>query len=196
MLDQLAAWQTLQPHSQTTDSLNNNCICISTLGATVMIWEKFYVEIQGVRWPPLPLPGGAHFNRDFHVFHKTSTPWIDATGWNLHNRRDSCLKSNMFDSSNTVGISVGADRTRTSGQRSPVAHRLHARRDRRRLAAQSTIAPTIASCYEVTLRYASGKDRSSGRCVTLLSLGVIMQWFDGCLRSICTCCRQLGLVSQ
>ena len=25
------------------------CICISTLGATVMIWEKFYVEIQGVR---------------------------------------------------------------------------------------------------------------------------------------------------
>ena len=24
------------------------CICISTLGATVMIWEKF-VEIQGVR---------------------------------------------------------------------------------------------------------------------------------------------------
>ena len=24
------------------------CICISTLGATVMIWEKFYVEIQGV----------------------------------------------------------------------------------------------------------------------------------------------------
>jgi len=23
------------------------CICISTLGATVMIWEKFYVEIQG-----------------------------------------------------------------------------------------------------------------------------------------------------
>ena len=32
-----------------TDSLNNNCICISTLGATVMIWEKFYVEIQGGR---------------------------------------------------------------------------------------------------------------------------------------------------
>ena len=22
------------------------CICISTLGATVMIWEKFYVDIQ------------------------------------------------------------------------------------------------------------------------------------------------------
>jgi len=43
-----------------TDSLNNNCICISTLGATVMIWEKSYVEIHGVRWPPLPLPGGAH----------------------------------------------------------------------------------------------------------------------------------------
>jgi len=30
-----------------TDSLNNNCICISTLGATVLTWEKFYVEIQG-----------------------------------------------------------------------------------------------------------------------------------------------------
>ena len=25
-----------------------------------MIWEKLYVEIQGVTWPPLPLPGGAH----------------------------------------------------------------------------------------------------------------------------------------
>ena len=30
-----------------TDSVNNNSICISTVGATVMIWEKFYVEIQG-----------------------------------------------------------------------------------------------------------------------------------------------------
>jgi len=25
------------------------CICISTPRATVMLWEKFYVEIQGVR---------------------------------------------------------------------------------------------------------------------------------------------------
>jgi len=30
-----------------TDSLNNNCICLSALRAAVMIWEKFYVEIQG-----------------------------------------------------------------------------------------------------------------------------------------------------
>jgi len=29
------------------------CICISTLGATVMIWEKFYVEIQGGHVTPL-----------------------------------------------------------------------------------------------------------------------------------------------
>jgi len=43
-----------------TDSLNNNCICISTVGATVMIWEKFYVEIQGGQVTPLPLPEGAH----------------------------------------------------------------------------------------------------------------------------------------
>jgi len=27
----------------------NNCICISTLAATVIIREKIYVEIQGVR---------------------------------------------------------------------------------------------------------------------------------------------------
>jgi len=59
MLDQLAAFQTLQPHSQNdTDSLNDNCICISTLGATVMIREKFYVKIQGGQVTPLPLPGG------------------------------------------------------------------------------------------------------------------------------------------
>jgi len=36
------------------------CICISTLDATVMIWEKFMSKSRGVRWPPLPLPGGAH----------------------------------------------------------------------------------------------------------------------------------------
>ena len=28
------------------------CICISTLGATVMIWEKFYIEIQGGQVTP------------------------------------------------------------------------------------------------------------------------------------------------
>ena len=48
MLDQLAAWHITASFANDTDSLNNNCICISTLGATVMIWEKFYVEIQGV----------------------------------------------------------------------------------------------------------------------------------------------------
>ena len=36
------------------------CICISTLGATVMIREKIYVEIQGGHVTPLPLPGSAH----------------------------------------------------------------------------------------------------------------------------------------
>ena len=41
----------------------NDCICISTLGATVMIWEKFYVEIQGeglgdLRCPFLGAPMG------------------------------------------------------------------------------------------------------------------------------------------
>jgi len=53
-----------------TDSLNNNCICISTLGlgATVMIWENFMSKSRGVRWLPLPLPGGAHAH---HVTHKT-----------------------------------------------------------------------------------------------------------------------------
>jgi len=35
-----------------TDLLNNNSICISTLGATVLIWEKFYVEIQGGQVTP------------------------------------------------------------------------------------------------------------------------------------------------
>jgi len=29
------------------------CICTSTLGATVMIWEKFYVKIQGGQVTPL-----------------------------------------------------------------------------------------------------------------------------------------------
>ena len=37
----------------TTDSLNNNCICISTLGATVMIWEKFISKSRG-SGDPLP----------------------------------------------------------------------------------------------------------------------------------------------
>ena len=36
-----------------TDSLNNNCICISTLDAKVIIWEKFYVEIQGGQVTPI-----------------------------------------------------------------------------------------------------------------------------------------------
>ena len=36
------------------------CICISTVGTTVMIWENFMSKSRGVRWPPLPLPGGAH----------------------------------------------------------------------------------------------------------------------------------------
>jgi len=36
-----------------TDSLNNNCICLSALRAAVMIWEKFYVEIQGVQVTPV-----------------------------------------------------------------------------------------------------------------------------------------------
>jgi len=45
-----------------TDSLNNNSICISTLGETVMIWEKFYVEIQGGQVTPVA-PEGAHESR-------------------------------------------------------------------------------------------------------------------------------------
>jgi len=38
------------------------CTCISTtLGATVMIWEKFMSKSRGGgQVTPLPLPGGAH----------------------------------------------------------------------------------------------------------------------------------------
>ena len=35
------------------------CICISTVGATVMIWEKF-CRNPGGQVTPLPLPRGAH----------------------------------------------------------------------------------------------------------------------------------------
>jgi len=37
-----------------TDLLNNNCICISTLGATVMIWEKFMSKSSGSGDPRCP----------------------------------------------------------------------------------------------------------------------------------------------
>ena len=44
-----------------TESANlapfQKCICISTLGATAMIWEKFMSKSRGLRWPPCPFLG-------------------------------------------------------------------------------------------------------------------------------------------
>jgi len=54
------------------------CICISTLDATVIIWEKFMSKSRGVRWPPLPLPGGAHAASWFgfiKLLHKQNYSW-------------------------------------------------------------------------------------------------------------------------
>jgi len=38
------------------------CICISTPGATVMIWEKFISKSRGSGDPPCPFLGGTHAN--------------------------------------------------------------------------------------------------------------------------------------